>query len=75
MTKQVANGALLVAGLVVAAGVWAPAAHGRPTCQGSEQVICQTNGSVSIKTRPGTKAPPANQAVYPWMGAGVPGAE
>lgn len=65
--------ALLIAGLAVAAFVAAPVAQARPTCQDAGvKTICQTNGSVSIKARPGTTAPPANQPVFPWLGA--PGA-
>ena len=59
----------LLAGLVVAAGVSAPVAGARPTCQQTDfKSICQTNGSVSIKARPGTVAPPANLVVFPWLG-------
>ncbi|MCW1959283.1 MAG: hypothetical protein KIH64_012210, partial [Mycobacterium sp.] len=53
--------ALTLAGLAVAAGLAAPAAVARPTCQSTDfKTICQTNGSVSIKARPGTVAPPGN---------------
>ena len=63
----------MVAGLAVAAGVAAPAANARPSCQSTDfKTICQTNGSVSIKARPGTTAPPANLPVFPWLG--MPGA-
>ncbi|MFM8597407.1 MAG: hypothetical protein ACKOB8_00075 [Mycobacterium sp.] len=65
--------ALLVAGLLAAAVAVAPAADARPTCQSAGvKTICQTNGSVSIKARPGTTAPPANLPVFPWLG--MPGA-
>ena len=65
--------ALLIAGLAVAAFVAAPAAQARPSCQDAGvKTVCQTNGSVSIKARPGTTAPPANQPVFPWLG--MPGA-
>lgn len=61
--------ALVLASLAVAAAVAAPAADARPSCQESGvKTICQTNGSVSIKARPGTLAPPANQPVFPWQG-------
>lgn len=61
--------ALLMAGLAVAAGVSAPTAAARPTCQQTDfKSICQTNGSVSIKARPGTVAPPANIPHIPWLG-------
>ena len=61
--------ALLIAGVAVAAGVSAPIADARPTCQSTDfKSICQTNGSVSIKARPGTVAPPANIPHIPWIG-------
>jgi len=64
---------LLTVGMTVAAGVSAPAAAARPTCQDTATTtVCQTRGSVSIKARPGTTAPPANQPVFPWLG--LPGA-
>lgn len=65
--------ALLMAGIGVVAVMAAPAAQARPTCQQTDfKSICQTNGSVSIKARPGTVAPPANMPMIPWLGA--PGA-
>jgi hypothetical protein len=68
-----AKAAVLIAGLVVVAGVSSPIANARPTCQDTNtKTICQTNGSVSIKARPGTTAPPANLPVFPWLG--MPGA-
>jgi hypothetical protein len=68
-----AKAAVLVAGLAVVAGISAPVAVARPTCQSTDfKTICQTNGSVSIKARPGTTAPPANLPVFPWLG--MPGA-
>lgn len=61
--------ALLVAGAAVVAGVSAPVAMARPTCQSTDfKSICQTNGSVSIKARPGTVAPPGNMPHIPWIG-------
>ena len=61
--------ALVLAGLTVAAGVSAPVALARPTCQQTDfKSICQTNGSVSIKARPGTVAPPANMPHIPFLG-------
>lgn len=51
--------ALLMVGLTIAAGVSAPAAHALPSCQESGTTsTCRTNGSVSIKARPGTVAAP-----------------
>lgn len=65
--------ALLMAGLVVAAGIFAPAADALPNCQSSGTTsTCRTNGSVSIKAQPGTVAPPANQPGIRWRrGPGV----
>lgn len=61
--------ALVMAGLVVASCVAMPSAGARPNCQSSDfQTVCQTNGSVSIKARPGTVAPPANMPHIPWLG-------
>lgn len=60
---------LLVAGLAVVAGVSAPTAVARISCQSTDfKSICQTNGSVSIKARPGTLAPPGNMPHIPWIG-------
>ena len=68
-----AKAAVVIAGLVVAVGLSAPVAGARPSCQSTDvKERCQTNGSVSIKARPGTVAPPANQPVFPWLG--MPGA-
>lgn len=65
--------ALLMSSLSVVALASAPAALARPTCQDTNtKTVCQTNGSVSIKARPGTTAPPANLPVFPWLG--MPGA-
>jgi hypothetical protein len=59
--------ALLMVSLAVVAGVSAPAADALPSCQDSGTTsTCQTNGSVSIKARPGTVAAPANQPVIRW---------
>ncbi len=61
--------ALLVASAAVVAGVSAPVAMARPTCQQTDfKSICATNGSVAIKARPGTVAPPANMPHVPWLG-------
>ena len=62
---------LMLAGLTVAAGVTAPFAFARPTCQSTDfKSICSTNGSTSIKARPGTVAPPANIPHMPLIGMG-----
>jgi hypothetical protein len=55
--------ALVLAGLVAAAGVSAPAAAATTCRDTGGATICQTNGSVSIKARPTTTVPPANQPV------------
>lgn len=68
-----AKAAALMVGLFVVSGVSAPTAAARPTCQEtSSKTICQTNGSVSIKARPGILGPPANMPHIPWLG--MPGA-
>lgn len=65
--------ALLMTSLIATAFVSAPIASARPDCHDAGvKSVCQTNGSVSIKARPGTLAPPANQPVFPWLG--MPGA-
>ena len=62
--------ALLLSGVTAASIIVVPIAQARPTCQQTDtKSICQTNGSVSIKARPGTVAPPANQPMIPWLGA------
>jgi len=53
---------LVVVGLVVGAGVSAPTAAAATCRDTGGSTICQTNGSVSIKARPTTTAPPVNQA-------------
>ncbi len=59
----------MLAGLTVAAGISAPIAVARPTCQSTDfKSICSTNGSTSIKARPGTVAPPANIPHMPFIG-------
>ncbi|WP_246585174.1 hypothetical protein [[Mycobacterium] fortunisiensis] len=61
--------ALLMAGLAAVSMISAPVASARPTCQDTAtKTICTTNGSTSIKARPGTVAPPANIPVFPWLG-------
>jgi hypothetical protein len=65
--------AVVLVGLAAASVISAPMASARPTCQDTAtKTICTTNGSTSIKARPGTTAPPANQPVFPWLG--MPGA-
>jgi hypothetical protein len=64
---------VLLAGFAVVTGISAPVASARDTCRDTDtKTVCQTSGSTSIKARPGTKAPPANQPVFPWLG--MPGA-
>ncbi|RAV18354.1 hypothetical protein DQP55_02565 [Mycolicibacterium sp. GF69] len=61
--------ALLIVSLAVITVVSTPSADARPTCHDTgHATICQTNGSVSIKSRPATVAPPANEPVVPWGG-------
>jgi len=63
--------ALVLAGFAVAATVSAPTAMARVSCQSTDfKSICQTNGSVSIKARPGTVAPPGNMPHIPFFGIG-----
>ncbi len=66
MTKR-GKSALPMVSLAVVAGVSTPAAGALPSCQDSGTTsTCQTNGSVQIKARPGTVAPPGNQPVIRW---------
>ena len=61
--------ALLMAAVTAVTVISAPVADARPTCQSTHtKTICQTNGSVSIKARPGTVAPPGNMPHVPWFG-------
>ncbi|MFN8072116.1 MAG: hypothetical protein U0R66_09995 [Mycobacterium sp.] len=61
--------ALFMAGVSALTMFTAPVADARPTCQSTDfKTICQTNGSVSIKARPGTVAPPGNMPHVPWFG-------
>jgi hypothetical protein len=53
--------ALVVVGMAVGAAVSAPTAAAATCRDTGGSTICQTNGSVSIKARPTTTAPPANQ--------------
>ena len=60
---------LFMTAMTALAVVTAPVADARPTCQSNDwKSICQTNGSVSIKARPSTVAPPANMPHIPWIG-------
>ena len=61
--------ALLMAAVSALTLMTAPVAGARPTCQSTHTMtICQTNGSTSIKARPGTVAPPGNLPHIPWFG-------
>lgn len=63
------SSALLMAGLMTVELLAPPVADARPTCQSTDfKTICQTNGSTSIKARPGTVAPPGNMPHVPWFG-------
>lgn len=70
---RLCTSALLISTFAVLAGLCAPAAVALPSCQEfGTTSTCQTNGSVSIKARPGTTAPPANQPGIRWgRGPGV----
>lgn len=59
--------AMVMVGLTVVEVAIAPVADARPTCQSTPtKTICETNGSVSIKARPGTVAPPGNMPHVVW---------
>jgi hypothetical protein len=61
--------ALLMAAVMAVTLINAPVADARPTCQSTHTMsICQTNGSTSIKARPGTVAPPGNMPHMPFWG-------
>lgn len=63
------TGALVIVLVAMAELIGPPVAVARPTCQSTNSMtICETNGSVSIKARPGTVAPPANVPFIPWWG-------
>ena len=60
----------VIAAGVLFGGISAPIAGARPSCQNTDfKSVCQTRGSVSIKARPGTVAPPGNMPHIPWIGA------
>lgn len=68
---RLCTSALLLVSLMALLGVSAPAADALPSCQESgtgTTSTCRTNGSVAIKARPGTVAPPANQPSIRWRG-------
>lgn len=59
--------ALLTVAVLVVTLIAAPVADARPTCQSTPfTTICETNGSVSIKARPGTVAPPVDTPQVRW---------
>ena len=61
--------ALLMAGVMAVTLIDAPVADARPTCQSTHTMsICPTNGSTTIKARPGTVAPPGNMPHMPFWG-------
>lgn len=61
MAKRVTSSMLLL-GVIAASLVSAPIAHARQTCHDAGSFVrCETNGSVSIKTVPTTRAPQAGQ--------------
>jgi len=50
--------AAVIAGAIAATLVSAPSAVAQPTCHEAGSLVrCETNGSVSIKAVPGTRAP------------------
>jgi len=64
MTHRAKYPVVLLTGVVVAALISAPAAIAMPTCQDAGTVTrCQTNGSVSIKAVPGTRAPSVAESI------------
>lgn len=61
--------ALVMTAVMAVTLIAAPVADARPTCQSTPTMsICQTNGSTSIKARPGTVAPPGNMPHMPFWG-------
>jgi len=66
MTGRSTAAVIMTSAAVAALGL-APAAHARRVCEDvGNQTTCQTNGSISIKSRPGTIAAPANQPHITW---------
>ncbi len=60
--------AVVLSGLAVVEVMMPPLAGARPTCRSTPTTtICETNGSVSIKARPGTVAPPGNLPHVFWF--------
>ncbi len=61
-----------MAGLAVVAIMAPPSAEARPFCdEAGGTTRCETNGSTSIKARPGTLAPPAgSRNQVPWHPGG-----
>jgi hypothetical protein len=60
--------ALFVVALLAVEVIVPPVAGARPTCQSTpSKTICETNGSVSIKARPSTVAPPGNLPHVFWF--------
>lgn len=63
------KGALLMAGLMVTTLMSAPSAVARPTCtEAGGGTRCETNGSVSIKAVPQTRAPNAGMGMIGGIG-------
>ncbi len=59
--------AVLMAGLVVAAGFSAPVADARNTCRDGT-TACETSGIVSRKSGlKSTTPPPGGTSVFPWL--------
>ncbi len=55
---------VLLAGVIAASLIAAPVAHARQTCHDAgSHVRCETNGSVSIKAVPTTRAPHVSDTI------------
>jgi hypothetical protein len=58
MNRTTSTTVAVIAGAIAAAVLSAPSAAAQPTCHEAGSLVrCETNGSVSIKTVPGTRAP------------------
>ncbi|MGU3502795.1 hypothetical protein [Mycobacterium sp. C31M] len=64
MTHRMKYPALVAVGAASVALISAPTVGATPTCQDAGSVVrCQTNGSVSIKAVPGTRAPNVAESI------------
>lgn len=63
-----AKSSVLLVGVVAAALISAPVAQARQTCQDAgSHIRCETNGSVSIKAVPNTRAPQNSRPGIGWQ--------